>query len=163
MAQMSLFNTMRSPFRKPANRGLLFVAAVLVLGLAAFFGLSDADKRYNNGVELLEEGRFEGAIAEFDNAILLEDSLSVAFHNRELAKESTGRLTEAIEDYTQSIKLDPDLALAYANRGVVYNKSGDFQNVFNDLTQAVRIDAKSIAAQQDVGWPFLIGEVLKRR
>ena len=79
MAQMSLFNTMHSPFKKPANQGLLFVPAVLVLGLAAFFGLSYAVKRYNSGVELLEEGRFEEAIAEFDNALHLDDSLSAEF------------------------------------------------------------------------------------
>ena len=39
----------------------MITAVVLTLGLR----LSDADKRYNAGVELLEEGRFEEAIKDY--------------------------------------------------------------------------------------------------
>lgn len=93
---MSLFSTISSALKGKANRGLLVMTPLLILGLAACVGLSDADKSYNSGVKLLEEGMFEEAIAEFDNAIVLDGSLAAAFHNRALAKESAGRLSEAI-------------------------------------------------------------------
>ena len=98
----------------------MVIVVVLTLGLAACLGLSDADKRYNSGVMLLEEDRFEEAIAEFDLALFLDGSMAEAFHNRALAEQRTGRLFSAIKDYTQAIKLLPDLALAYANRGSAY-------------------------------------------
>ncbi len=126
---MVLFRTMRRALRLRANRAMLITAAVLMLTMAACFGLSEADKQYNSGVELLEEGRLEEAIAAFDQAILLDSSLAAAFHNRALAKEHTGRLTEAVEDYTEAIKLDPGLAIAYANRGGAYNRLNEFQTL----------------------------------
>ena len=46
----------------------MIAAFILVLSLAAGLGLSDASKRYNSGVELLEEGRYDDAIAVFDLA-----------------------------------------------------------------------------------------------
>ena len=103
----------------------------------ACFGLSEADKRYNTGVELLEEGRFEEAVTEFDQAIILDESSAAAFHNRALAKEYAGSLTEAVDDYTKSIELEPDLAVAYANRASVYSKLGDLQSALSDLNQAL--------------------------
>ena len=91
---MSLFSTISSPLAGKANRGLLVMMPLLILSLAACLGLSDADKSYNSGVKLLDEGKFEEAIAEFDNAIVLDGSLAAAFHNRALAKESAGRLCD---------------------------------------------------------------------
>ena len=91
----------------------------LVLGLSACIGPTDAEKRFNDGVALLEAGRFEEAIATFDLALFLDGTLAVAFHNRALAKQQSGSLTSAIKDHTRSIELDPDLALTYAARGSV--------------------------------------------
>jgi lipoprotein NlpI len=64
----------------------LIIAVILTVGLAACLGLSDADKRYNSGVMLFDEDRFEEAIAEFDLALLLDGSMAEAFHNRALAE-----------------------------------------------------------------------------
>ena len=131
------------------------MAAVLILGLTACFGLSEADERYNSGVELLDDGRFEEAVAEFDQAIHLDGSSAAAFHNRALAKEYSGNLPEAVEDYTRSIELDPDLALAYANRASVYSKLGEFQNALNDLDQALILDDTSVLAHNRHGLTLL--------
>ena len=90
---MSLFSNIVSIFGGKANRALPIIAAVLVLSLAACFGLSESEKRYNSGVTLLQEERFEEAIAELDQAILLDDSSAAAFHNRALAKDHIGRLS----------------------------------------------------------------------
>ena len=78
----------------------MITAVVLTLGLVACLRLSDADKRYNAGVELLEEGRFEEAISEFDLALFLDGSMAEAFHTRALSEQRAGRLFSAIKDYT---------------------------------------------------------------
>ena len=109
---MSLFNVAGSSLNSGANpmagqhkyrRGMSIIAASLVLGLAACFELSDADKSYNKGVGLLQEGQYEEAIVEFDRTPVLDDSMAAAFHNRAVAEERTGRLGSAIKDYTRSI------------------------------------------------------------
>ena len=73
------------------RRGLLIAAFILVLSLSACLGLSDASKRYNSGVELLEEGRYEEAIAEFDLAVFLDGSIAAAFYNRAPASLGAGK------------------------------------------------------------------------
>ena len=110
-------------FQWGVRRGLLIAAFILVLSLAACLGLSDASKRYNSGVVLLEEGWYEEAIAEFDLALFLDGSMTAAFYNRALAQQRTGRLASAIKDYTRAIELSPDLALAYASRNTRRIKS----------------------------------------
>ncbi len=94
--RLSLFSILNFAPRVPFKSRSLVVAATLLLILTACFGLSEADKHYNSGVDLLKEGRFQEALAEFDQALLLDGSLAAAFHNRALAKEYTGRIPEAI-------------------------------------------------------------------
>jgi len=79
---------------------ILPVAAVTVLGLAARLGLSNAKKRFNSGPELMDEDRYEEAIAEFDLALFSDGSMTAAFHNRALAEHRTSSLPSAIKDYT---------------------------------------------------------------
>ena len=157
---MSSFKAARSAIRfgaDPVNaqRALFMIAATLILGLTACFGLSDADKRYGRGVDLLEEGRFDEAIAEFNQAIVLDASMAAAFHNRALAHERTGKLASAIKDYTRSIELDPDLALAYANRGSAYLEVEDLQSALSDLNRSLGLDEKSVSAHTLLGLVLL--------
>ena len=62
---MSLFNNHRLasglesplyPSRFALHRMILTIAAVTVLGLAACLRISDAEKRFNSGTELMGEG-----------------------------------------------------------------------------------------------------------
>ena len=52
-----------------------------------------AEKRFNSGTELMDEGRYEEAIAEFDLALSRDGSMAAAFRNRALAEQRTGRLS----------------------------------------------------------------------
>jgi len=104
---------------------ILSIATVTVLGLAACLGLSDAEKRFNSGTELMDEGRYEEAIAE----------------------QRTGSLSSAIKDYTRSIELDPELALASQNRASAYLDPGDRQSALADLERSLELDNQFAAAQ----------------
>ena len=141
---------------------LLLTATVLTLTLAACLGLNEADKRYNDGVGLLEEGRLEEAVGAFDQAVLLDGSFAAAYHNRALAKERLGRFPEAIEDYTRSIELDPGLAIAYANRGAAHNRSGDFGLALNDLELSLALDGESVTALTQRGLALDVDYVVGR-
>ena len=78
---MSLFNNHRpasglephpSTSRFRLRRIILSIAAVTVLGLATCLGLSDAEKRFNSGTELMDEGRYEEAIADLDHVVEID-------------------------------------------------------------------------------------------
>ena len=72
------------------------LAAVSLLALAACVGLSEAEERYNAGVDLQEEGRLLEAIAEYDEAIRLDPELAGAYVNRGAAYDDLGQLDRSI-------------------------------------------------------------------
>ncbi len=84
---ISLFNNHRttssleSPYtsRFGFRRMILPVAAVTVLGLAARLGLSDAEKRFNSGTELVDEGRYEEAIADLDRVVEIDPTYAKTY------------------------------------------------------------------------------------
>ena len=69
------------------KRSFLVMAlfAALALALVGCGGLSEAEERYNAGVELQEQGSLEEAISEYDEAIRLDPQLADAYNNRGLA------------------------------------------------------------------------------
>ena len=79
---------------------LQLLALVLALVLAGCVGgLSEAEKHYNAGVKLQNEGRQEDAIAEYDEAVRLGSQFVLAHYNRGNAHLAVGQIQQAIEDY----------------------------------------------------------------
>ncbi len=91
----------------------------------------------------MEEGRYEEAIAEFDEAIALDVDLAVAYVGRGNAHGELGNLQQAIFDYDRAIDLDLSLAAAYANRGEAYSDLGNIQHAVADLERALSLTADS--------------------
>ena len=95
---ISLFNNHRttssleSPYtsRFGFRRMILSVAAVTVLGLAARLGLSDAEKRFNSGTELVDEGRYEEAIADLDRVVEIDPTYAKTYLVRASAQAKLG-------------------------------------------------------------------------
>ena len=70
----------------------MLLVALLVVALAACAGgLSEAEKRYNAGIELQEEGHLEDAIVEYDQAIRLDPQDTDAYVNRVPRRVSAGK------------------------------------------------------------------------
>ena len=87
---------------------------VLLLLTIALAGCSNAAiGHYNAGVQLSDDGRWEEAMAEYDEAIRLDPQLALAYNNRGVAYKNLGKHQRAIEDFDAAIRLDPQLAMAY--------------------------------------------------
>ena len=69
---------------------VLPVAPVTVLGLAARLGLSDAEKRFNSGTELMDEGRYEEAIADLDRVVEIDPTYAKIYLVRASAEAKLG-------------------------------------------------------------------------
>ena len=64
------------------------------------------------GNECYKVKDYEGAIADYGEAIRLNRNHAVAFYNRGLARNAVGDNAGAVADYDQAIRLDPDLGRA---------------------------------------------------
>ena len=109
-------------------------------------GLSVADAHYNAGAGFQSQGRFEDAIAEYDEAIKLHPEFARAYNNRGTAYERLAQYQRAIQDYDQAIRLDPAHALAYNNRGSAYGNMGQIQRAIQDYSEAIRLNPQSAQA-----------------
>ena len=131
-----------------AGIGILFivigvVAAVLVVSGG---GLSEAEKRYNEGIEAKDAGRLEEAVDRYTEAINLDPELLAAYINRSNAYLSLCQFDEARTDATKAIDLDQREPLAYINRSFAYDGLGQFDEALQDATKLIELDPENDAA-----------------
>ena len=90
---------------------ILFVGIVIVFGLMfsgalgcpAFLGCEDWEK-ISRGDSYAEEGLYERAIQEYDEAIRLERQEADAYYKRGFAHEALGKAKEASRDFEKAIQ-----------------------------------------------------------
>lgn len=79
-----------------------------------------------------------GAIADFSQAIHLNQQDYRTYFNRACANQRISNYTPAIEDLTVALKLNPNYAEAYANRGIAYYQLGNERQALLDLRKAAQ-------------------------
>ena len=87
-----------------------------------------------------------GAIADFDQAINLNQQDYRTYFNRACANQRISNYTAAIEDLTVALKLNSNYAEAYANRGIAYYKLGNEKQALLDIRKA----ANNFLFQQNI-------------
>ena len=93
---------------------------------------------YNRGNERLKKGDLDGAIADYDAALIFDSRWALAYNMPGSARYNKGNLDGSITDYTTAIKIKPQLSSALNNRG---NARRDSQKKANSETctiQAIR-------------------------
>jgi len=70
------------------------------------------------------KGDYDGAIADFSEAIRLDPKFAIAFSGRGLAYSAKGDHDRAIADFNEAIRLDPKSRIAFYNRGLAYDAKG---------------------------------------
>jgi len=98
-----------------------------------------------------ERGDFQGAIADYTQAIRIDPNYADAYYNRGKAKSELKDYQGAIADYTQAIRINPNDAAAYNNRGIAKDELKDYQGAIADYTQAIRIDPNFALAYYNRG------------
>jgi len=108
--------------------------------------LDEAKKHYKSAFELMNQGKLMEAIAEYNEAIRLDPSLSGAYNNRGLIYARLGQFQSAIQDFDEAIRLDPLDALVYYNRGAAYYHLDQFQSAIQDLEETIRLNPQDAEA-----------------
>ncbi|KAG5112448.1 hypothetical protein JHK82_035717 [Glycine max] len=88
------------------------------------------------GNEAYKQGRFEEALALYDQAIALDSNKAVYHCNKSAALIGLGRLQEAIVECEESIKLDPSYVRAYNRLATIYVRLGEAEKAL-DCNQSI--------------------------
>lgn len=96
---------------------------------------------YNRrGNTLLDRGRFDDAVKDFDAALALSPKDETALANRGLTYVWTSRYDLAAKDLAAALAIDPRHAVALRARGFMAFRKGDYRAAVDDLTASLRSD-----------------------
>jgi Flp pilus assembly protein TadD len=102
----------------------------------------DTKALVDQGVQNLEKGAFDQAIADFTKAIELKPADPALYDLRGRVKYAKGDNGAALADHDQAIKIDPNYAKAYKNRAMVYFTMEDFDKSVENLRKAESLGFK---------------------
>jgi Tfp pilus assembly protein PilF len=115
---------------------------------------SQAQDFYNRGVDLLNEGKYQEAIAEFDKAIQLDPKYAKAYSNRGYAYTLIQQYDLGIADCTTAIQLDPGDATGYYNRGFAYLLTNKYDLSIADSTMVIKLHPEAMGAYTTRGLAY---------
>ncbi|MBH8562073.1 tetratricopeptide repeat protein [Nostoc sp. CENA67] len=92
------------------------------------------------GDDCLENGQYEDAITNYNQALKLNLHEIDIYYKRGLAYYQIGGYEAAIVDYSQAIKINIKDAKSYNQRGLAYYQLGNYEEAIADYTQAININ-----------------------
>jgi tetratricopeptide (TPR) repeat protein len=98
-----------------------------------------------------DQGQFEEAVAEFEEALQLDPDDAETHYNLGLAYKALGKVDEAIGEYQEAIRLDPDLAEAHNGLGNAYSDQGRLDAAIAEYEEAIRLDPDLSDAHFNLG------------
>ena len=85
----------------------------------------------------LEKADWDGAIADYNQAITLDPKDTSSYNERGLAWYHKGEEALALADYNKALDLDAKNAHAYVNRGNIERLTGKLGAAMDDYNQAL--------------------------
>ena len=104
-----------------------------------------------SGIQKTRQGNFEGAIADYNQALRIDPNDANVYYNRGNIKYKFQDYQGAIADYTQAIRIDPNYTDAYNSRGIAKADLKDYPGAITDYTQAIRINPNDALAYYNRG------------
>ncbi|ROH93903.1 ATP-binding protein [Microcystis aeruginosa FACHB-524] len=93
----------------------------------------------NIGNELGDLGRYEEAIAAYDEAIKIDPNDPDLWHNKGNQLANLGRYEEALSAYEEAIRLKPDYEAAWLNKGNQLANLGRYEEALSAYDEAIRL------------------------
>jgi hypothetical protein len=109
---------------------------------------------YTLGLALVQAGRIQEGIGEYEQAVQIIPDYAEAHCNMGIALEKLHHPSEAIQQYEEALRIWPDYANAHYNLGLALVRLGETQQAINHWEQAVRIDPDFPEAHCNLGAAF---------
>jgi tetratricopeptide (TPR) repeat protein len=98
-----------------------------------------------------EEGRFDEALVEYNQAIELDGTYAWAIGGRGLAYCLTNKYEEALSDFNRGIELDEKYTFAFEGRGVTYYLMGRYEEALATFNRIVDLAGEEASVFESRG------------
>jgi Flp pilus assembly protein TadD len=105
----------------------------------------------NLGVVLLQKGKVDEAITEFQNALQIKPFVAEAHYTLAIALLQKGRVDEAIVHFQTALQIKPGFAEAHYNLGNVLMQKGQMDEAVFHLQKALQINPDNAEAHVNLG------------
>ncbi|NDW18426.1 tetratricopeptide repeat protein [Dysgonomonas sp. 216] len=99
---------------------------------------------YNRGSIYNNEGKYDKALKDFNDAILLMPDYASAYNNRGLVFDKMGKYDDALADFDHALSLSPS-AVIYFNRANLYYEQKKFEEAKSDYRQVLMFEVSEDA------------------
>jgi lipoprotein NlpI len=110
---------------------------------------------YNRGCEYRNKEEYDAAIADFNEAIRLDPTLTNAYNNRGVSFYDKALYDLAISDLNKALQLDPKHVNAFYGLGNVYKAQGEYPKALDEYSQALGINVNFTSVFINRGNVFL--------
>ena len=129
---------------------LFTLSGLLLFSVPVLAASEEAVERNNVGARLLEQGKADAGIAEFQRALSLDPKYFPARLNLAYAYERADRIEDAMEAYREAINFQPQNFFAHNNLGVLYDKKGLHDAAVREFEIAVAIEPDNAMALKNL-------------
>jgi tetratricopeptide (TPR) repeat protein len=111
-----------------------------------------ATAHVRRGLALVEQGKLDEAMRDFDAAIGLDPKDALAYNNRAFLWHEKNELDRAIADLTEAIRIDPMPRMKagpvnlHFNRAMILLQKKEYDRAIADFDRAIALDAKDAQA-----------------
>lgn len=121
--------------------------------------LSNAEKHWQSGLELMRQRQREQAIAAFASAIEADEKFAPAYEARGRCQDQLGQDEKALSDFSEAMQRDPDYAPAYCARADFYRRREKTELGLTDANRAIELDPNLARAYVSRGTVKLIKDI----
>ena len=100
-------------------------------------------------VAYLGHGKYNEALADFNQALQINPGLTAAYFTRGLAYSDLGKPDLAVTDFDHAILMDPKAAPYYVARGEAYGQKNQLNLAITDFNQAITLDPTNASVFAD--------------
>jgi protein O-mannosyl-transferase len=129
---------------------LFVLSGLLFFSVTALAASEEAVECNNVGARPLEQGKADGAIAEFQRALSLDPKYFPARLNLPYAYDRAHKIEDAMEAYREAINFQPRNFFAHNNLGVLYNKKGLHDTAIREFETALAIELGNAMALKNL-------------
>ncbi len=107
---------------------------------------------HDRGLVWFDKGEYAKAIADFSEAIRIDEGSAVAYSSRGDAWKARQHYNRAIADYDEAIRLNPDWAGNYVERAISWTAIGEYDNAVADYNKAIELEPENALTFDARAW-----------